>query len=334
MTNWIDRLQFIRETPSFVFNFTSALLAIVGLLAVFVSLNTQHILQKCRELFWQMKSLKATFDLGISDANMYDQIARDFYSAYVIYKSLLQRDTKTKAILNVTKTSIIAVLILWWITLGVLWIQPGTSTYPIVDLQWVTLVAFVVSVLMIWFLVHLWNLDDIPRIGHDLLTPEEITDMSKNDSFMVMACTVMGMTYYMGELYVTIPYIKHDITGENQLLFDNLAVRLEHVYLDLRDADGEVHESYVDLCHYDPEHWKQEMILGQDRYKFLWSGTAWFPLPAIPSKWGVFEVVSFRVVLGLSKEDSVIRVSYPSIHEDALLEQVTRSSISVEYKKS
>ena len=55
-------------------------------------------------------------------------------------------------------------------------------------------------------LVYLWNLDDIPKMS-GLLPANKLTDMKENNLFLPIACTLLGITYYLRKPYVTIPYV-------------------------------------------------------------------------------------------------------------------------------
>ena len=324
-------LEFNKDTPALVFTFTSSLLTIVGLLAIFISLNAQHLLQKVREYYWQMKNLRASFDLGTREPSSYDQAAQEFYRAYTIYKSLFQKDHFTSSILRVTKCSVIGVLVIWWVTLGGLWLYPGVNTYSSGDFGWIIVAALIVTGLMIWFLVYLWNLDDIPKMS-GLLPANKLTDMKENNFFLPIACTLLGITYYLRKPYVTIPYVIDEKTGEKELVFKNIEVAVKALCLDLKDDKGKIHGNYVDLVHSDPKQWGTQLLLTEDNIKFFRSGTAWFDLTdCLPSEWGVFSVENFEFTLTLTSKESEIKVCYPKISVNDVLRIAKRTEIELQY---
>ncbi|MFP3668960.1 hypothetical protein SB717_27870 [Priestia sp. SIMBA_032] len=138
------------DVLAIMFGLTGTIIALVGLIALFISLNTQHILQKCRELYWEMVSIsykeeiydnfqnrerhykelseldnensldKGYFDKGESwlsdDINFYQQNFNDFYDKYRLYKEIYESEPEnffTKSIIKTAQLAIILVIIAW-----------------------------------------------------------------------------------------------------------------------------------------------------------------------------------------------------------------------------
>ncbi|MBR8644252.1 hypothetical protein KEH51_05210 [[Brevibacterium] frigoritolerans] len=87
--------------------FTGGVIALVGLIAIFVSLNSQHNLQKCRELYWNMASMSIKDDFT------------NFYETFSLYKSIYEEGPKEKytiQIITLARISILAVICVWGVT--------------------------------------------------------------------------------------------------------------------------------------------------------------------------------------------------------------------------
>ena len=104
---WISNSEHSGALITILFGFTSGVIALVGLIAIFVSLNSQQNLQKCRELYWNMSSMSIRDDFT------------DFYETFSLYKSIFEEGPKekfTKQIITTARLSILAVICVWGIT--------------------------------------------------------------------------------------------------------------------------------------------------------------------------------------------------------------------------
>ncbi|MCQ6282853.1 hypothetical protein [Bacillus sp. EB600] len=100
------------DTLAIGFGVTGGLLTVVGLLSIFVSLSTQHSLQKCRDIYLDIKSkAKVWGDLS--------NFAIDYYQYEIIMKEGIP-DKLTKRIIIITIVSIVFVLFVWFFLLVIL----------------------------------------------------------------------------------------------------------------------------------------------------------------------------------------------------------------------
>ncbi|MEK3806103.1 hypothetical protein MHB63_05860 [Bacillus sp. FSL H8-0547] len=326
-----------KDATGIVFTFTSSLLTLVGLIAIFISLNTQHILLKVRELYWHIHTLRASFDINISNdsASNIDDTTKSFYESLVTYKTLYKKDSVMSGVLSVTKWSIIAVLIIWWITIGLLWNSHSHSisvvTYLKTDLWLISIVCLIISGLIIWFLVYLWKLDNIPKIS-SFPSADELTDIEKDKSLISIGCAFLGLTYYLNKLYITMPYVRNEFTESPDLIFKNIRVKIDSLRLNVL-KQNDIHKGFVDLVHTNPEDWSREIHIIEGQQNFFRNGTAWYSLPKnVPGTWGDFRVVSFDISLKIETDDQRYICYYPTIKKEALLEIVKRSAIKISFK--
>ncbi len=138
------------DVLAIMFGLTGTIIALVGLIALFISLNTQHILQKCRELYWEMVSIsykeeiydnlknrgrhhkelselenKSILDKGYfdkveswlsDDIHFYQQNFNDFYEKYRLYKEIYENEPEnffTQSIIKTAQLAIVLVIIAW-----------------------------------------------------------------------------------------------------------------------------------------------------------------------------------------------------------------------------
>jgi hypothetical protein len=90
-----------------IFGVTAGILSLMGLVAIFVSLNSQHKIEKCRELYWQM------IDNSFNNYDIYEiskYIKRDIFNYSKIFS---QEERILKNVIFISKVSILIVIITW-----------------------------------------------------------------------------------------------------------------------------------------------------------------------------------------------------------------------------
>lgn len=132
-----------------IFGLTSGVLTLVGLTAIFVSINSQHNIQKGRELIWGIMSLP----LEIKDYTD-PQNANRLCKYYWLYKDIINTSGDfTKRIILLSQFAIGGVCILWM-----------TILFFNFDIVYIIAIAFSI-IILIGFIVVLGNLNNITQIA-------------------------------------------------------------------------------------------------------------------------------------------------------------------------
>lgn len=96
-----------------LFGLTAGILTFVGLIAIYISVNTQHSIQKCRELEWESMELAASPDNIKRDAKLLNKKIK-------LYGDILINSGRrfNKEIVKITQEAIIIVGLIWLITVN------------------------------------------------------------------------------------------------------------------------------------------------------------------------------------------------------------------------
>jgi hypothetical protein len=152
---------------SILFGVTSGVLALLGLVAIFVSINSQHKIQKCKEAYWNM----LTTPRKESNPKVISTIISSALKDY----SLIYRNDENFMfkVISVCKKGIIFVTFSWAIFIGSLEVKDWLDT---IILLFITF--FGIYILLLFHKI-LSNLNDIGYIG-ELKSLQEILDVAIN----------------------------------------------------------------------------------------------------------------------------------------------------------
>ncbi|OXS74232.1 hypothetical protein [Domibacillus enclensis] len=149
---------------------TGGVISLIGLIAIFVSLNSQHKIQKCREIYWEcidiMQEKKPVLEMS-------DILNKKFRKYANIYESAKDFD---KSIVFGSKTGIIIVLIVWACLIGI-----RTDLAPENKIM---LNIFLIPIFVVILIFHriLGSLNDLSIIGKLNSTPNLLT-INRDDDF-------------------------------------------------------------------------------------------------------------------------------------------------------
>lgn len=122
-----------------IFGLTSGILTLVGITSIFVSINSQHNIQKGRELVWKIMSLPL-------EANNYTDvlIAEKMCQYYWLYKDIVGTSKNfTKNIIYITQFAI-AVVGLFWVSC--LWFFFSAFYVILVGLSVIILILYILAI--------------------------------------------------------------------------------------------------------------------------------------------------------------------------------------------
>ncbi|RSK27571.1 hypothetical protein EJF36_12170 [Bacillus sp. HMF5848] len=153
-----------------MFGITSGLLGLMGLVAIFVSLNMQHKIQTCRELYWQMVAASR-------QEQDPEKISRDMSAAVKKYGIIFSNEDKyMSVVISVSQKSIMFVIFSWIFFVSLLGYDSSQQFW-----------LLVFTILGIYILLHfhriIGRLKDIQAVGElkELTNILDIKDDNEKD---------------------------------------------------------------------------------------------------------------------------------------------------------
>ncbi|BCC60818.1 hypothetical protein OCD85_01220 [Bacillus pacificus] len=219
-----------------IFGLTAGILGLVGLLAIFISLNSQHNIQKARELYWQLKNfhfedyldkvrnLNKRSKFSNEDQNtsntaidMLDDIderknlSNQFTSNFSLYDLTFHNKTNkfTSSIIKLTTQIILLVVFIWFFSILFIFdFKSFQISYLIILLTFTTIAFF-----MIRFISVLKKLSTTDAVVEDLPKPENFVKLKK-DTFN-STVNLLAILAYSADIRVNkAPYRNNTITAQ------------------------------------------------------------------------------------------------------------------------
>ena len=155
-----------------VFGLTAGVLTLVGLVSLFISIDSQHKIQKARELKWEIDALRIKYS-----SHEYENIAKQFHEKFFLYKNILDSNGKSKKnytfnFIELVNKSLLGVIFLWFITPILLTVL---SDYSFLESIFIGIVTVIVIILLFSFYIFLDKLKDIKKIA-ELEDPADYLD--------------------------------------------------------------------------------------------------------------------------------------------------------------
>lgn len=165
-----------------VFGATTGLLTLVGLISIFVAINSQHKVEKARELYWDLAALPYQYS-GYKD----DKIGKKIYHIFLLYESIIKpAGDFTAKVVVVVKLSIIFVSLAWASILLFL-----RTTLYLVEYVFIVIVVFGIVILFLAFYSIVDKLLHINRLAN-LPTTEQLLD-ADNSHYDAQAISLAGI---------------------------------------------------------------------------------------------------------------------------------------------
>ncbi|MBE4909198.1 hypothetical protein IMZ08_14115 [Bacillus luteolus] len=151
------------------FGLTSGLLTIVGLISIFVSINSQHNIEKGRELLWEMLYTTVDKDNPKSISSILMK------KSWLYYEIISKAENLTKLISRFARGAIFIVIVIWTgLVILLYYSEFDKSEYIVMSIS--TLLSIII---LLFFFYILGKMNKIPRAG-DIPEPRDILDASKN----------------------------------------------------------------------------------------------------------------------------------------------------------
>jgi hypothetical protein len=160
----------VSDIATILFGFTDGMLSLIGLIAIFISLNTQHRIEKCRELYWEM--------IVMENSNPYEFSKRFQKSLWLFSKILNNKESLVLKASTGVRWTIIFVLVIWSLFVGLTDCGDGDRyTYLENTAIWIGLIFSVFTFLFLFNL--LGQMNDLTNIASDVPTVKNLLTVSK-----------------------------------------------------------------------------------------------------------------------------------------------------------
>ena len=194
-----------------LYGLTSGILALVGLVSIFVSLNSQQTIQKARELFWNVQELMHDQMMWLSlksDPERPKFSGDTIYQRLVMYRSLLESsDGFTKVIIKYAQLAIICVWIMWFCIIVLLKLSLWGNIFMIIS----TIAAIGVTSLFYFVLQKLGNVPAISQLPrYNDICDGKIRTNPNIDTSVLLALTTKLHIFHRNEgttqIYISFPF--------------------------------------------------------------------------------------------------------------------------------
>ncbi|MDM5314919.1 hypothetical protein QUF49_02870 [Fictibacillus sp. b24] len=304
----------------YILGISAGVLSLIGLLSIFISLNTQQIIQKIRELLWEMQKLGRYFYFS-ENVGDFQKLAREFYDLYCSYKLIYRKDRFIYRVIKVINSTIFFVSFLWGISGIILLLSEEINT---VSFFWINTSILTICILLINFykllnkLSQIDQVTDLPNV--DRLIKESINYTLKIESSDTLAKEhlIENIEYLiMGSSSIT-TYLRklHFCTlnagiEDKKLLFDNYKVSLISIKYYRKDSNGDWNYFYTHYLSGNSVHIVEE---NKNNHKIRLM-RIWFDLKVMPSEYVPSlekkQIIGIAVKLQFTFNKKVFFVKYP-----------------------
>lgn len=167
---WLTWLISKDTDPSgLLFGVTGGILSLIGLIAIFVSINSQHKIEKCREIMWEfheiLDSIEDKFEIPHNKTF-------ELYRKLLSYKRVYTPEIFVSKVIIAARFSIVCVLLMWCLYVGI--VDAAFVNF----FMWIVLVIGGVILLIFYYI--LGRLNDFERIS-DLSKPVSLVKKATDD---------------------------------------------------------------------------------------------------------------------------------------------------------
>ena len=199
------------ETIGLLLVINSSILSLVGLISIFISMNSAHNVQRSREILWSI------FTLPFKEKLFLDKgaIGQEVFRKYILYEQIINE--KNRFLINIITFSqiVLAFSILIWTTIVLNLLM---MNYSPVDIGALVLGLFLAICYVLYFMLKiLGDLKSISKVGQ-LPTVEELLDanlLTIDSNVITLAAVSSRLKIVNSGIYLGFP-----------ILFKNLMVNI------------------------------------------------------------------------------------------------------------
>ncbi|TGE33564.1 hypothetical protein [Desulfosporosinus sp. Sb-LF] len=246
-------------TLSILLSFTSGILSLVGLMSIFISMNSQHNVQRSREILWSLAALPYKKDLFLEKG----AIGKEVFRKYILYEQIInEKQEFSKIIIGFAQIALVFCALIW-ITLAFNHFVIDRSLLE----QFFLMGGLLVTVLFVLYFVIkiLGDLKSTSKVGR-LPTVLEIIDADQINiglSIITLAAITSCLRIVQSTIYLGFP-----------LPFKNIRINLSVLNSDeewIRQTMGDRLKNFE----YCMEKFKK---LEPNKFKLLGDDYCWYPV--------------------------------------------------------
>ena len=153
-------LNKVEVVSGVLYGISSGVLTLISLVAIYITINSQQSIHKCREIFWNLIELPSKVIIG-NNVNQSINIFSTLNSCFTIYRHIVERSVDfTDEIINLSKNALISIAAFWLSFTVILLINNKQF-----DSYYNLLVSISGSTILMCFLIILDKLNRITQIG-------------------------------------------------------------------------------------------------------------------------------------------------------------------------
>lgn len=148
-----------------IFGLTAAVLTLVGLMSIFISLNTQHSIQRCREILWDLSSYPYG-DIPFSPSNKIQSVGKELFQKVYIYEQALSldkhKDSISRRMINFCTFTIGITIMIFILTSGLF---ARNNSIKMLRVWFVVFSTIIIILLMVNLILFLRDLKNTSKAG-------------------------------------------------------------------------------------------------------------------------------------------------------------------------
>ncbi|SHJ15341.1 hypothetical protein [Propionispora hippei] len=204
------QLTHTSDILTIIFGLTSGILTLIGLVAIFIGMNNQQKLQKCRDLLWGLMALPFTKDLDC------EELARQVQSHFNMYCDIVDEKTSfTKYVTLLSRFGLLYVGIIWLI--GIIFL---INTWTFHEIILILLSIVPACFILCSFFYFFGRINNLVEIG-DIPQPAQILDTKFHKTgvnILYLTGATLNLTLEEGfhdnkiHMYASMPLSFHNFT--------------------------------------------------------------------------------------------------------------------------
>jgi len=220
------------ETIGLLLSINTGIMSLVGLTTIFISMNSQHNVQRSREILWSIFTLPYKKDLFLVKGD----IGQEVFRKYILYEQIINEKNSFLSRVITFSQMVLAFSGLIWAAIVLNLLRKNLSPFDTGALLFTFLLAMC---FLLYFIIRiLGNLKSISKVGQ-LPTVEELLDANLlmiNSNVITLAAVSSRLKIINSDVYLGFP-----------ILFKNLMIKMSVRNPSETESNSTVPDESVDL---------------------------------------------------------------------------------------
>lgn len=246
------------ETIGLLLTISSGILSIVSFITIFISMNSQHNVQRSREILWNISSLPYRKDLFYENG----AIGKEVFQKFILYEQIINdKNTFLKKIITFAQMSLTFTALNWTlITFNLLMRNNSSTDKKILFFS----LCVAMSFLLYFVLKILGGIKNVCKVGQ-LPTVEELLDINSsntNSNMITLAAISSRLKIINNHIYLGFPVpfknvmvnfsLRNNYKNESDLSIINENLTLEDRIKHFKKLDSQDFKLLdEDYCYYE-----------------------------------------------------------------------------------